>query len=481
HHHPNPMRVRSLDARSNEALEGTEVAQTDLGQLDLRDLLVRSRRLGLQERARFFSDWIRTKRRRGDTLHLRPVHSATDRVTRVGDFRTGEVRPMLMFGSNSYLGLMTHPHVRERMKAAIDDFGAGVSGAPLLNGRSALHYELEERIAAFKGKEDAVIFQSGYGANVGVLATLAGKRDRVVCDALSHASFKDGTKMSAAPTLQFPHNDVAELAHLLDRFEGEPGETFVGVEGAYSMDGDLAPLDRIVEACRGRDTVLIVDDAHGTGVTGPGGRGTAAHFGVTDEVDLILSTFSKTFGVTGAAVCCSRAVADFLRFYASSYAFSSSLPPASVAAVLAGLDVIEREPGRVERLRHNMAYTARRLRECGFRVPEPESAVIAVMAPAGLNIRRAAFDLHQRGIFLNCIEYPGVPANQQRFRISLMATHTEADIDRLVTALAEVWDEYAPEEHRLSRAGAPNPARRPDRPSIGDGMAEPAELRVREP
>lgn len=448
------MRARTLSNALEAALRGSDLAASDLGELDLRDLLIRGRQLDLHDRTRFFSDWIRMKRRQGETLHLRPVHSATDRVTHVADHNTGEVRPMLMFGANSYLGLMTHPYVRERMKAAIDEYGAGVSGSPLLNGRSALHYELEERMAAFKGKEDAVIFQSGYGANVGILATLPGKRDRILCDAQHHASFKDGTKISAAQTFQFPHNDMTAFAKLLERFDGEPGETYVGVEGAYSMDGDLAPLDEIVALCRDRNTILVVDDAHGTGVTGPDGRGTAAHFGVTDDVDIILSTFSKTFGVTGAAVCTTRAIADFLRYYAHSYGFSSSLPPASVAAVLASLDVMERDPSLIQRLRHIMAYTARGLREIGFDVPEPESAVIALMAPAGMNVRLAAYDLHQRGIFLNSIEYPAVPANKQRFRISLMATHTEEDVDRMLEAFAEMWDTWAPEEHRLSRAGA---------------------------
>lgn len=445
------MRANDLAARTGRDLEGDRLAANDLGKLDLRDLLVRGRRMRLHERTRFFSDWIRMKRRQGETLHLRPVSSPTDRITRVADHNTGEVRPMLMFGGNSYLGLMTHPHVREQMKRAIDTYGAGVSGSPLLNGRSALHVELEERIADLKGKEDAVIFQSGYGANVGLLSTLAGKRDRIICDSQSHASFKDGMRMSSATGLQFAHNDLDAFAHLLDSVDGEPGETFVGVEGAYSMDGDLAPLDEIVRLCEGRDTILMVDDAHGTGVTGPGGRGTSAHFGVTDAVDIILTTFSKTFGVTGAAVATSRAIADFLRYYAHSYAFSSSIPPASVAAVLAGLDVMEREPERLEQLLYNMAYTARGLRELGFDLPEPQSAVIALMAPAGMNVRAGAYDLHQRGIFLNSIEYPAVPANQQRFRISLMATHTEEDIDRMLDGFGAMWDDHAPPEHRLSR------------------------------
>jgi glycine C-acetyltransferase len=428
-------------------------------------MLLQSRRMRFHDRMQFFAKWVHGMRRRGDSLHLRPIASPTDRVTLVGDHTEEGDRPMLMFGANSYLGLMTHPHVKQRMKDAIDEYGVGLSGSPLLNGRGRLHMELEERIAALKGKEDAVIFQSGYGANVGLLSTLAGRRDHIVSDKLSHASFIDGTRMSAASTLTFGHNDTAELAAVLETLNDEPGETFVGVEGVYSMDGDLAPLDEIAALCRAHGALLMVDDAHGMGVTGPSGEGTAAHFGVTDDVDIILSTFSKAFGVTGAAVATTRPVAEFLRYYARSYVFSSSLPPASVAAVMASLDVMEREPGLHKRLLHNMAYTARGLRQLGFELPEPESAIIALKAPQGLDLRAAIYDLHRRGIFLNSIEYPAVPVNEQRFRISLMATHTEEDIDRMLGTFATVWDAHAPVEHRLSRSGPAN------RPAHGDGFA----------
>ncbi len=429
-------------------------------------MLKRAHRMRLTERARFFSTWIRQLHQRGGSLHLRPIGSVTDRVTLVGNHNTDETRPMLMFGSNSYLGLMGHPYVRQKMKDAVDTYGVGVSGSPLLNGRGMLHVELEERIAALKGKEDALLFQSGYGANVGLLSTLAGKHDHVLFDELSHASFRDGIRMSFAQNQKFGHNKVADLEGYLEGLSERTGEAFVGVEGVYSMDGDLAPLDRIAPVCRKHGALLMVDDAHGTGVTGPGGRGTAAHFGVTDEVDLILSTFSKTFGVTGAAVCTTRPIADFLRYYARSYVFSSSLPPASVAAVLASLDVMEREPGRVERLHHLIDYTVRGLRHLGFELPDHASAIIALRAPAGMPIREAIVELNQRGVFLNSIEYPAVPTGEERFRISLMATHTEEDIDRLLEVFADVWDRYAPPEHRLSRSGPLN------LPLFGDGVAQ---------
>ncbi len=432
--------------------------------LDLNEMMQRAKPMRLAERTQFFSTWIRGLHQRGGSLHLRPIGSVTDRVTAVGNHNTDEMRPMLMFGSNSYLGLMSHPYVRQKMKEAIDEYGVGLSGSPLLNGRGVLHVELEERIAALKGKEDALVFQSGYGANVGMLSLLASRHDYILCDKLSHASFRDGMRMSDARTRTFRHNDTSDLEQVLDRLADSTGEAFVGVEGVYSMDGDLAPLDEIAPICRKHGAYLIVDDAHGTGVTGPGGTGTASHFGVTDEVDLIMSTFSKSFGVTGAAIATTRAIADFMRYYARSYVFSSSLPPSSVAAVLAGLDVLEREPGRVELLRHLMAYTARGLRQIGFELPEPESAIIALRTPEGMPIREAIVELNQNGVFLNSIEYPAVPPHEERFRISLMATHTEDDINRFLEIFAEVWDKYAPEEHRLSRSGPLN------LPLSGDGQ-----------
>ncbi|MEM1042696.1 MAG: aminotransferase class I/II-fold pyridoxal phosphate-dependent enzyme [Bacteroidota bacterium] len=454
---------------SNSSITGgtAPFEHEDIEHLDLSEMMQRAKPMHLTDRAKFFSAWIRGLHQRGGSLHLRPIGSVTDRITTVGNHHTDAMHPMLMFGSNSYLGLMSHPYVRQKMKDAIDEYGVGVSGSPLLNGRGALHIELEERIAALKGTEDALLFQSGYGANVGMLSLLAGRHDYILSDKLGHASFRDGMKMSDARTRTFAHNDVEDLERVLDRLADRTGEAFVGVEGVYSMDGDMAPLDAIAPICRKHGAFLIVDDAHGTGVTGPGGSGSASHFGVTDEVDIIMSTFSKTFGVTGAAVCTTRPIADWMRYYARSYVFSSSLPPASVAAVLGGLDVMEREPERVERLHHLMAYMARGLRQIGFSLPEPESAIIALRTPEGLPIREAIVELNQKGVFLNSIEYPAVPPHEERFRISLMATHTEGDIDRFLEIFAPVWDKYAPAEHRLSRSGPAN------LPLSGDGQAGP--------
>lgn len=411
---------------------------------DLRDVLLRGRALDLEGRTRFFSKWVNGLFERGESLHLRLIDSAADREVTVLDRRTEEPHEMLMFGSNNYLGLTSHPYVRERVKRAVDEYGAGVGGPPLLNGYTSLHRELEERLSELKNQEETVLFQSGYGANVGLVSCLTSRRDTVIYDEYCHASFYDGLRITNASSVKFPHNDVAELERLLKAAPSQgQGDVFVAVEGAYSMDGDVAPLDEIVDLCEHYEAFLIVDDAHGTGVTGPEGRGTPAQFGVSGEVDISWGTLSKAFGVVGGFVSTSKPIADYLRFFARSYMFSSSIPPTVVAAVLAGMDLLEREPEIRERLWENIRYTIRGLRGLGFDLGEPQTAIIPLMVPRTMNIRKAAFDLHTMGIFVSTIEYPAVSVSQQRFRISLMATHTRSDIDRLLECVEMIWEKYA--------------------------------------
>jgi glycine C-acetyltransferase len=275
---------------------------------------------------------------------------------------------------------------------------------------------------------------------VGLVSGLMNPSDVVLYDAYSHASFCDGIKLSGVQAFRFPHNDLARLEALLRLKTSPDHDTYVGVEGVYSMDGDLAPLDRIVELCEAFGAILIVDDAHGTGVMGAKGSGTAEHFGVEGRVPLTMGTFSKTFAVTGAFIAGPQAIISYLRFFARSYMFSASLPPMVLAAVLGGLDVLEAEPGRLVKLRENVAHAAAGLNMIGIPV-RPEAAIIPLVVPQTMNIRRAGGHFHERGIFVNSVEYPAVPISQQRFRISIMATHRREDIDALVSAVEEVWSE----------------------------------------
>ena len=270
--------------------------------------------------------------------------------------------------------------------------------------------------------------------------------DVVLYDAYSHASFCDGIKMAGVQSFRFPHNDVRRLQRLFDLQENQSKhDVFVGVEGVYSMDGDVAPLDQLVPLCRSHGAFLVVDDAHGTGVMGQHGRGTAEHFGVEGDIDITMGTFSKTFAGTGGFIAASKPIIDYMRYFARSYMFSASLPPVAIATVLAGLDVLENEPELISRLRMNVQYAAEGLRSLGFDV-NPQAGIIPLRVPIGMNIRRTAYRFHQLGIFMNSIEFPAVPVSQQRFRISLMSTHTTKDIDVLLAAVEEVWAEYEKEE-----------------------------------
>jgi len=412
---------------------------------DLRHILIHGRELVLRERMEFFQDFLRSIADDRVGLTLRQVATAADRQVKVLDPHDGQKHDMLMFGSNSYLGLAHHPYVREKVEEAIQQYGTGLGGPPLLNGYTPLHRSLEERLAALKGAEDALIFSSGYGANVGAVTGLVNRKDMVLYDAYSHASFCDGMKMAGVSSLHFPHNDTKRLSALLAQQCTGSHDVFVGVEGVYSMDGDLAPLDTIVPLCKKHGAILILDDAHGTGVIGKTGRGSAEHFGVEGDVDLTVGTFSKTLAVTGGFVVGSKPVIDYLRYFARSYMFSASLPPMAIAAVHAGLDVMEREPHLLETLRENIRYAVQGFRSLGFDV-KGDSPIIALRVPVGMNIRHAGLEFHRRGIFVNSIEYPAVPVSQQRFRISMMAVHTRADIDALLTAVKEVWELFAAHE-----------------------------------
>ena len=406
---------------------------------DLRQILLRGRTLRLQEKAKFFDSFLKELGGAHENLCMRVITSPANRTVKVLDPYNRNIREMIMFGSNNYLGLADHPYVIEKALQAIREYGVGIGGPPLLNGYTGLHRELERRLAAFKGTEDALIFSSGYGANVGLVTGLMNPDDSVYYDDYSHASFCDGIKMSGVQSYRFPHNNIERLKKMLENRSNKT-DTFVGVEGVYSMDGDIAPLDEFIRLCKSYGALLVVDDAHGTGVMGETGRGTAEHFGVEGKVDVTMGTFSKTFAVTGGFVAASKPIIDYLRYFARSYMFSASLPPVVIASVIAGLDVIEKEPQLLTTLRENVRYTKDGLQKIGFDI-HPQAAIIPLRVPVGMNIRSMARKFHERGIFVNSIEYPAVPVSQQRFRISMMATHTKEDIDKLLTAVNEVWSE----------------------------------------
>lgn len=408
---------------------------------DLRDILLRGRRMPLLDRVNFFREFLDSLSSHKQMLHLRCISSPSDREVDVYDEYLGITRKMLMFGSNNYLGFANHPYIKEYVKKIIEKYGIGIGGPPLLNGHTKIHRELEERLASLKGAEDALIFSSGYGANVGLVSALVGPDDYVIYDQYSHASFYDGLKMCNARCIHFLHNDVENLiAKLEDAKKINPRNIYVGVEGVYSMDGDLAPLGEIVDVCKKYEAILLVDDAHGTGTIGENGGGTSEYFGLDGQIDVTMGTFSKSFAVTGGFVAASKPVVDYLRFFARSYMFSASISPVTIASVLAGLDLLENDPSILYSLKSNVKYAAAQLNKIGFNVSN-NTPIIPLRVPLEMNIRDAAYKFHERGIFINSIEYPAVPVSQQRFRISITASHTKEDINKLVEVVDEIWNE----------------------------------------
>ena len=413
---------------------------------DLRKLFVKCRRDNLNDKVSYFNSFIQDLSAKHELQHLRCVTSAADREVIVEDNYTKIKNKMLMFGSNNYLGLANHPYVKRKTEEAIERYGVGVGGPPLLNGYTDLHSDLEERLAAFKGTEDAMIFSSGYGANVGLITALANNNSKLIYDSYSHASLIDGIKMSGINSEQFEHNNMQRLNELLDNSKADDShDVFVAAEGVYSMDGDTSPLDEVVKLCRSHNAILILDDAHGTGTLGLNGCGTAEHYGVKDQVDITMGTFSKTFAVTGGFIAASKPIINFLRFFARSYMFSASLSPITIASVLAGLDLIKQDKYLLHSFRDNVNYLNNGLQQLGFDT-HSQSGIISLRTPPEMNVRKAAYEFHERGIFLNSIEYPAVPISQQRFRISIMATHTKEDINSLLEAIEEVWSLYISEK-----------------------------------
>lgn len=354
--------------------------------------------------------------------------------------------PSLMFGSSDYLGLCRHPDVLARAGDALERYGMSMTGSPILNGYTVLHRALEERIAAYCGYEDALLFPSGFAANLGWVQSLVRPNDTVIYDEYSHTSLREALRgHKRGHALAFDHNDLSSIEQALDRADRTAGsDVFVFVEGLYSMDGDIAPLPELVGLARRRGCVVAVDDAHAIGVLGAAGSGTFGHFGLPASADIAVGTLSKALGAVGGFVCGSAAMTKYMRATASAFMFSASLPPPVAAAALAAIDVIEREPERVARLQHVVRY-ARGALAAFEPMGDPASPILPVQPPASVGARSAARRLQARGIFVNAVLFPAVSLDKERLRITLSSEHAPAEIDRLREALADIWAEDSAE------------------------------------
>lgn len=334
---------------------------------------------------------------------------------------------LLNLSSNNYLGLADHPKLKAAAIEAIQTYGCGSGASRLITGTTPLHTEVEQRLAAFKKSERALLFTSGYHANIGVIASLVGHGDTVFSDELNHASIIDGCRLSGAERKIYPHNNTAMLAQQLER-AGREGVRLVVTESVFSMDGDLAPLAEIAALCRRHSALLVVDEAHATGCLGPGGRGLVAQFGLEDAVTASISTLSKAFGTIGAFVTCNSLVQELLINMARPFIFTTALPPADLAASLAALDILEADPDLPAQLQRKAAFFRAGLHKLGFQTMASETQIIPLLIGDATRALHMAEALRAYGVYAVAIRPPTVPVGTARLRFSVMASHTEDDL-----------------------------------------------------
>jgi 8-amino-7-oxononanoate synthase len=346
-------------------------------------------------------------------------------------------KEVVMIGSNNYLGLTTHPKVKRASMDAVEKFGTSCTGSRFLNGTLEFHLELDRRLARFVGKEAAIVFSTGYQTNVGTISALVQRGDFAILDKDDHASIVDGCflarGMSQADMRRFNHNDLDSLDNALSRLPEDAGKLVI-VDGVYSMAGDIAPLPEIVEICKKYGARIMVDDAHSIGVLADG-RGTAAHFGLTDEVDLIMGTFSKSLASIGGFIAGDADTIHYIQHHARSFAFSASLPAGNAAAVLAALDIIESEPQHVKHLWDNAEYMRAGLERLGYDTGTSNTPVIPLIIRDDYRTVLAWHALIEEGVYTNPVVSPGVPPGGSLLRTSYMATHTTEHLDRALRAL----------------------------------------------
>lgn len=364
--------------------------------------------------------------------YFRPISSAQDTEVII------DGKKVLMFGSNSYLGLTNHPKIKEAAQAAIALYGTGCAGSRFLNGTLDIHLQLEEKLARYTGKESALIFSTGFQVNLGVLGTLTGRNDYILLDECVHASIIDGTRLSFSKVIKYRHNDMADLENKLAKLP-EEAIKLIAVDGVFSMEGDIVDLPGITRLASKYGANIMVDDAHGLGVVGAKGAGTASHFGLTDQVDLISGTFSKSLASLGGFVASDRATIEYLKHHARALIFSASMTPASVASVIAALDIMENEPERLQQLWDNTHFATQLLRDAGFDIGASQTPIIPIYIRDNQKTFMLTRLLQDNGIFVNPVVSPAVAPHDTLIRFSLMATHTYAQIEEAVAKLIKAY------------------------------------------
>ncbi len=380
----------------------------------------------------YLSDQLHAWKRAGTYQRLRVLESACQPVSQV------DGREVINLASNNYLGLADHPKLVEAAVAATKKYGAGSGAVRTISGTMSLHMELERRIAAFKNVEACVVFQSGFAANAGTVSAILGPEDHIVSDALNHASIIDGCRLSRGKIHVFAHRDTVAAGQILEGLADKPGRKLMITDGVFSMDGDIGPLPALVELAERHGAIMMIDDAHSSGVLGRNGRGTVDHFNLHGRVDIQVGTLSKAVGVLGGYVCGKRDLIDYLYQRARPFLFSTSHPPAVAASCLAAFDILESEPERIERLWDNTRYFKAALGGAGFDTGASETPITPVMVGEAQKAHAFSRELFDEGLFATGIGFPTVPEGRARVRTIVTATHTRAMLDRAAEILTRV-------------------------------------------
>jgi glycine C-acetyltransferase len=380
----------------------------------------------------YLHDQLEQWRAEGAYQRLRILESASAAESRF------DGKQVINLASNNYLGLTTHPKLREAAIQAVKDFGVGSGAVRTISGTMRIHMQLEERIAAFKNVEACVVFQSGFAANAGTVSAILGPDDHIVSDELNHASIIDGCRLSRAKIHVFPHKDVAAAEKILAELDNGPGHKLLVSDGVFSMDGDIGALPGLVEAAEKHGAIMMVDDAHSSGVLGRQGRGTIDHFGLHGRVQVQVGTLSKAIGVLGGYVCGSRDLIDFLYHRARPFLFSTSHPPAVAAACLAAFDVLEQEPQRMENLWENTKYFKQGLTSAGFNTGISETPITPVIVGEAKVAHGLSRELFAAGVLATGIGFPTVAKGKARVRTIVTATHTKPELDQALEVFQKV-------------------------------------------
>ena len=380
---------------------------------------------------------------RGHHMYRRVLKGANSNHVMVEDPFLGKDREMIMMGSNSYLGLNNHPKVKQAMLDAVEKYGVGAGSPPHFSGYYDLHRNLESNLAWLKGAEDAMVYPSGYATNVGVLSCFCGPKDIIILDKLAHASIIDGAVMSGAKINSFRHNDMASLERVLAQTEKTcQGDRLVVVEGVYSMDGDIAPLNDIFNLVKKYNAKLMVDEAHATGVLGDHGKGSPEYFDLEGKIDIVMGTFSKSVGGLGGFVAAKKSVINYLRYYSRAYFFAASPTPPQVAAQNAAVEVMKTEPEHHQRLWENIRFFHKELRDRGYDIERTCTAITPVVIGDTEIMRDVTRFMHEKNIFVNPVPYPAVARKKDRLRLSLSAAHTRKDLETVLEVLEEANEKY---------------------------------------